>query len=273
MTSRKTWLAIALGVGLVAFAPSARADVWDQGGDTDNGSGTDNQLVHGTRQNHDLAALAGPTADQDWYRVNQDPFSSYEVVMDGTGGDLGSSASFDDLQLIASDNTTVLQNSVGIGNIYYPGYGYSKSLRFMNVTGSTVYNQKVRVANQSCGTGCGPEDVYSIRFYETTISVPRFNNAGGQVTVLIIQNPTNYTANGIVYFRSTAGAQVATTTFAIPPRGASVINTSTITGASGVSGTITIAHDARYGELAVKSVALEPSTGFSFDTPGLHRIH
>jgi len=38
-----------------------------------------------------------------------------------------------------------------------------------------------------------------------------------------------------------------------------------------VSGTITVAHDGGYGNLAIKSVALEPSTGFSFDTPGLYK--
>ena len=40
---------------------------------------------------------------------------------------------------------------------------------------------------------------------------------------------------------------------------------------AGVGGTITIAHDGGYGNLAVKAVALEPSTGFSFDTPGLYK--
>jgi hypothetical protein len=30
---------------------------------------------------------------------------------------------------------------------------------------------------------------------------------------------------------------------------------------------MSIAHDARYGDLTGKTVALEPATGFSFDTP------
>jgi len=55
----------------------------------------------------------------------------------------------------------------------------------------------------------------------------------------------------------------------IPARGQSVLNTSTII--SGASGSITIAHDAGYGGLAVKASALEPATGFSFDTVGTYK--
>ena len=40
-------------------------------------------------------------------------------------------------------------------------------------------------------------------------------------------------------------------------------------GVAGQGGTITVSHDGRYGDLAGKTVALEPSTGFSFDSPML----
>jgi hypothetical protein len=48
-------------------------------------------------------------------------------------------------------------------------------------------------------------------------------------------------------------------------------NTASVAGAAGQSGSITVTHDGGYGELAGKTVALEPSTGFSFDTPMLPR--
>jgi hypothetical protein len=48
-----------------------------------------------------------------------------------------------------------------------------------------------------------------------------------------------------------------------------VLNTSTI--AAGTSGSITIVHDSGYGDLSAKSVALEPATGFSFDTQGRYK--
>jgi hypothetical protein len=34
-----------------------------------------------------------------------------------------------------------------------------------------------------------------------------------------------------------------------------------------LSGSITVAYDGRYGDLAGKAVGLEPATGFAFDTP------
>jgi hypothetical protein len=40
-----------------------------------------------------------------------------------------------------------------------------------------------------------------------------------------------------------------------------------VAGVSGESGTLTISHDAGYGGLVGKAVALEPATGFAFDTP------
>jgi hypothetical protein len=45
-----------------------------------------------------------------------------------------------------------------------------------------------------------------------------------------------------------------------------VLNTATLGFAAGQSGSITVANTARYGDLAGKAVALEPATGFTFDT-------
>jgi len=141
--------------------------------------------------------------------------------------------------------------------------------------GGFIPDQFVRVANQSCGTGCDTQDQYRIRAWETTIAVPRYNNFGGQVTVLIIQNPGEVIISGNARLWTIAGGVTPVTTvpFTLQARQAAVINLATVNGgaADGTSGTITITHDGRYGGLAVKAVALEPSTGFSFDTPGLYK--
>jgi hypothetical protein len=50
-----------------------------------------------------------------------------------------------------------------------------------------------------------------------------------------------------------------------------IFNSATIPALLGVSGTVTVAHDGRHGDLAGKGVALEPATGFSFDSPMLPR--
>jgi hypothetical protein len=46
-----------------------------------------------------------------------------------------------------------------------------------------------------------------------------------------------------------------------------VSNTSAVPGVGGQSGSITVASDVAYGALAGKAVAVEPATGFTFDTP------
>ena len=127
-----------------------------------------------------------------------------------------------------------------------------------------MVNQHVRV-DGTCAGGCGSDDVYRVRAFETTYAIPRFNNSGTQVTVLILQNPTTYAISGHAWFWK--GALLGSQAFTLPARQTLVLNTATVAGVAGQSGAITISHDGRYGDLAGKTVALEPSTGFSFDSP------
>jgi len=223
------------------------------------------ELSHGFELLEDLDSATtlgeGGFVDTDSYKVSQKPFSSYEAVVDSTSGDIGPTLN---LELIASDGTTVLDTSDPVG------VGFTRSLRFMNNTAAPIDDQTVRVTSGQCTTDCGPDDVYFIRGYETTYSVPRFNNFGTQITVLLLQNPTNYTISGNIYFWDTAGNQVAAQGFTLAGKQLSVLNTAPITGPIG--GAVTIAHDGRYGDLSAKTVALEPATGFSFDSPALPRI-
>jgi hypothetical protein len=129
----------------------------------------------------------------------------------------------------------------------------------------------VRVQSGLCATSCGADDVYRVRAYDTTYSIPRFNNVGSQGTVLIIQNTRSAPVAGRVFFWSGAGGLLASQAFNLPSRGTFVLNTLTVAGLPGTSGTITVTSDAPYGTLVGKSVALEPSSGFSFDSPMLPR--
>jgi uncharacterized repeat protein (TIGR01451 family) len=221
--------------------------------------GAKGELAHGTDAVHDLAAQPGPLADLDVFLIGQKPYSSYEVVVDATSGDIGTGAG-PLVRRIGPDGTTVLQDSAAIGT------GSSRSLRWRNTTALDVDDQTIRVRSAGCGTDCGPDDVYRIRAYETTYSVPRFNNAGSQLTVLVLQNPASYPIAGDVYFRDTAGTMVAAQAFSLAAKQTLVLNTAAVPGAGGVGGAITIAHDGRYGDLSGKTVALEPATGFSFDS-------
>lgn len=254
----------ALMVSLVAaLAATAGADVWDTQNDNDNSIGTDNELVHGSNQVHDLGVLSGPTAaDQDWYLLSQKPFSSYEIVVDETSGDIGSGKG-PAVDRIGTDGSTVLQSSIPVEN----GLGFARTMRFQNLTANPVNDQYIRVVSGGCGTDCGPDDRYRIRAYETTGAMPRFSNVGAQGTVVLIQNPADYVVNGTLVFWNATGQVLYQHLFTVNPHALFVLSAPTIPALSGQSGSITVVHNARYGDLTGKAVALEPTTGFSFDTP------
>ena len=87
----------------------------------------------------------------------------------------------------------------------------------------------------------------------------------------MLQNPTPATVGGHAYFWSPTGALLATLPFSLAPQATLVSSTSGISGLAGKSGSVTVAHDGGYGALVGKAVSLEPSTGYSFDTPLLPR--
>jgi uncharacterized repeat protein (TIGR01451 family) len=223
----------------------------------------DGELTHGFDALFDLAALPGPTPDQDVFRISQKPHSSYEIVVDSTSGDIGSVTPplpFPlRLERVAADGQTVLQTSVQIG------LGYSRSLRW-TTQDTQVDDQFIRVQSGmgSCATNCGPDDVYRIRVYETSYSLPRFNNTT-QATFLFLQNPTDYDLECAIYFYSEFGGVLTVTSAQLSPKEALVMDTRDV--ADLISGSIIITQDGRYGDLVGKAVAIEADTGFSFDIP------
>jgi hypothetical protein len=229
--------------------------------DDDAPSLSSNELVHRATQMADLSPDPGPVADVDFYRMAQQPRASYEVVIDATSGDVSPLV----MERLGSDNSTVLQSSVAVGT------GASRSLRWENVVPGMVSGQHIRVRSGGCTTDCGPDDVYRIRTYETTYAISRFNNAGSQVTVLLLQNPTEYAITGHAYFWDGAGALLYTHPFTLAPKALMGLATSGVPALQGKGGTITVASDGRYGDLTGKAIALEPATGFSFDSPMVPR--
>lgn len=244
------WLRNGLTVLLLALSADARSDPWERA-PGDDGPDTRTELAHGSDELHDLKGKGG--SDQDWWRISQKPYTSYEVVVDSTTGAVTPIA----LDRIAPDGTTVVQsgNAVGAGGV--------RSLRWENAAATVVDGEFVRVKG-AC-TKCARDDVYRIRLYETTYAIPGFNNSGTQVTVLSIQNPTDYTVTGNARLWDATGMLVATSPFTLAPKARSVVQTQII--APATSGSITVANDARYGDLAGQIRTLEPATGFSFDAP------
>jgi uncharacterized repeat protein (TIGR01451 family) len=226
--------------------------------DTDNVTLDVSELIHGSVVFRDLRAVGSVPAEH-FYWLSQKPFASYEALVDGTSGDIGPTL---DLARMAGDATTVLQSSVGAS-----GIGFSRSLRFVNDSPVSQNGELIRVRSGSCTTACGPDDVYRIRLRETTGRIARFNNSATQITVVVLQNPSTDAIAGTIYFWTATGTLATTQPFTLAPRALAVVNSALVPGLAGASGSITIAHNGAYGTLTGKSVALEPATGFSFDSP------
>jgi hypothetical protein len=257
-------LAVCFGLTLALSSAPLSADVWDNDpANEDDSNATDNELFHGAEQIHDLASAG--VIDQDWYIVRSRPFSSYEALVFGMQGEVfGTQPPFD---RVDAGGAVLTAGAPPPG-----GAGSSISVRWANNTGTQATDWlRMTGGGASCGTTCTTNTQYTIRFWETTGSVARFNNASGQTTVLLLQNPATYTIAGTVRLWDTAGSPVGNQAFSIPAKGLFTLNTSTL--APGIGGSITITQDGRYGDLQGKSVALEPATGFSFDTPMVYRPH
>ena len=217
------------------------------------------ELSHGRQV---LDDLRGTDLYRDGYHLVQQRRSSYEAVVDAASGDV------DPLVLRRVDcDGTVLQESVATGT------GMSRALRWQHLHPVPSADESILVQSGGCTTNCGPDDVYRLRFYETTGSLARINNTGSQVTVVVLQNTTGAPIQGGLHFWTGAGATSAAAgpTFALPPRGSVTFNIAALPGLAGFTGTATVTHDGPYGALAGKAVALEPATGFSFDTLLLYR--
>jgi uncharacterized repeat protein (TIGR01451 family) len=216
------------------------------------------ELVHGTVLVANLESVGG-VPDEDLFRIRQRAHASYEVVVDATSGDIGVGQG-PALERLASDATTVLQSSVAAGA------GSSRSLRWINTTAAIVDGEYVRVRSQGCTTSCDVADTYRIRAYETTDAGPRFNNSATQVTVVLVQNTSGQPVAGRLAFWNAAGALLVEQPFTLSPRALFSLNTASVPALQGQTGTITVGHDGAYGALAGKAVAVEPATGFTFDT-------
>jgi len=247
-----------------ALAVPAVADEWDVGTGNDNDFNfTTNTLFHGAEQVHDLS---GPVADVDWYRIPSDQFASYQFVVDGLTGDLRLDDSPTKVQRIAPDGTTVVENATveDFGRVMWLSWlGAGPG----NLT-SNLFN--IRVRNAFCGVSCTGQDRYRVRFYDTTYTVPRFNNSGTQSTVVFVQNASDRSCSVTMHFFDAAAALLASTPAStVGARQLLVLNTASIVPSQ--SGSVRIVHTCGYGGLMGKAVSLEPATGFTFDTALVHR--
>jgi hypothetical protein len=261
-------VAITVLLALTAGSTLA-ADRWESGTfcEDDSATTTCNELVHGTLQvGHDLEGPSG-SPDRDYAVVQVRARHSYEarvrsntLIWDGP---------------TCASGCSRLDRVDAAGNVLTPGtfpgaaIGNGDSYR-----GTVVVRWQAAVTEKQYlrtigfpASGLAAADQYDLEFFDTTAFIPRFNNTASQVTVLLIQNTTAEPVTGDIRFQDAAGALVHTVPLVLAPHGLQVFNTLSAVALSGLSGTVSIAHNGGYGALAGKSVAIEPATGFTFDTP------
>jgi hypothetical protein len=217
------------------------------------------ELIHGSRITDRFTAGAAP---QIAYQIHQEPYASYEVVVDATSGDIGNPSSTP----LRLERVDLLANVLQSGTA--AGAGYTRSLRWRNTSSSPISDHLVRVASATCSTGCGPDDLYRIRAYDTTYAIARFNNVIGaqtQTTHVILQNPTGTSVNVVLHFWGETGTLLHSQPLTLVPRSVKVFDTTTVV--SGLKGSITVSNDAPYGRLSGKATTVEVPSGFAFDTP------
>lgn len=211
------------------------------------------ELIHGSAVRHSF-----DIASSRIYRLMQEPHSSYELRLDETSGDVQPV----ELHRIGAGGTLV---QVGEPD----GTGGSVTMRWENTT-SAMHDEAIRVASADCAVECGPDDTYRLRAWDTTLRAPRFNNTGSQRSVLVLQNRSASALRAHVAYWRADGVAMAIAIVDIGPHAAHVLDTAQQV--PDLSGSVTVSHNAGYGELAGKLVTLETGTGFSFDTPLLPRM-
>lgn len=267
----KAWtmtMALALATpGVATFVQAS--DPWEGGYHGDDDQNTGNTLGVGSVQQHDLGEEPPGNDDEDWAKVPTLARHSYEVRLNGADLPLA----WDDdcpncAQFERVDETgAVLTGDVGtviVGSGPSAIQSYDRSIRW--IASADAVEEFVRVKGSPVVT----EDagfVYTLRYYDTTYTVPRWNASGTQTTVFVVSSVVQAAITARITFFDGAGTVAHQVDVPLAPNVPVVLSTNAYPPLVGKSGYALVAHTGGYGALSGKAVALEPSTGFTFDTP------
>jgi hypothetical protein len=233
---------------------------------------------HGSLQAHDLEG----TADVDYVLVDGAPRRSYEASLATLRffPVLLTRRNSEDVELQAATPMTINSNRSATGSLQG---ALAHSSRLMNWIESGDVASRTRFLRvDSNDTPLTVTSQYTLGLRETTLYCPRYNNTGGQVTVLVVQNAgpqeTFENTNGCAWVADfydgahNAGGHALNGSFlgstssgtSLAYNGVAVVPAAAV--APGTSGSIQIAHTCGYGKVQAKAVSLEPATGFTFDT-------
>jgi hypothetical protein len=250
-------IAVLTGMALAMATAALATDRYESilgAGFSDDTVGTFLECIHGRLRTHDLQDVGG--ADVDWSFVQETENHSYEATVMNTALRFSSNPASGKATMNRCDAT---------GAILTPGTAlnvFDGAFAARWIATASTYNY-IRVTGFA---GLGADSGYEIQLRETTYSIPRWNNSGSQVTVILIANTKSAPVTGSIFFYGGGGALLATQPLSLPPNGMQTVVTGSIPALAGLSGSVQIAHVGGYGALSGKAVSLEPSTGFTFDT-------
>lgn len=238
-------------------------------------------LTHGTLQTHDLDG----TADVDYMAIDAVPGHSYEVRV-ATAGQFTANLSRrngSDGVLQAGDPLAYNTTRDAAGGLSGYSLHSSSVLNWIEPADPASRSRFIRV-DSGGATRSAANSQYTVQLRETTVYCPRYNNSATQVTVLMLQtgrpvegfaqaNACNWEARFYdgaynVFGHALNGSVAGSNSFGngLALNGMQVLNTAGLSGIAGTSGSIRIPHTCGFGGIQAKAVALEPATGFTFDT-------
>ncbi|MET0556058.1 MAG: hypothetical protein ABW221_23670, partial [Vicinamibacteria bacterium] len=191
-------LALGAALALAALAvagPVHAVDRWEGGFGGDDENTSLNTLSPGLVQEHDLDAAGGPE-DVDWAVVPTLQHHSYEARISGANlnfdwGVCPSCTQFERVNMsggVLTEDVATVNNGSGM-----PAEAYDRSVRWL-ASGSTI-QEFVRVKGSSSVTE-NATHAYTLRFWDTTYTVPRWNASGGQTTVFVVTSLVQGTVAG-----------------------------------------------------------------------------
>ncbi|MET0552405.1 MAG: hypothetical protein ABW221_05175 [Vicinamibacteria bacterium] len=235
--------------------------------------------IHGPRQSRDLEG----TGDVDYVVVDVAPRRSYEASVDTAGyftAELTRRGAGNVLQQTGSG--VAINSTRSATGILSSWSSHSSSVLNWIESGDHADRTRFLRIDANGAVHTAADSQYTLQLRETTLYCPRYNNTGGQATVLVVQRvgvqESGENTNGCVWtadFYDQAynvfghplnGSFTGSPSFSssLAQNGMFVVATPAV--APGSSGSIQIAHTCGYGRVQAKAVSLEPATGFTFDT-------
>ena len=238
----------------LAALPGRADDPWELDPEEDGQATRAHILAGQVQTGRDLQG--GATADQDWIWIV--PLARHSYLARASGGPMWSANTFVAAKLErVGTGLAVLTAGTDEEMAGFRGH----SVRW--IAGPTSDHEYLRVTGPPGAQGAAP---YTLEFHDTTYAIPRWNNAASQATIFLIQNNKPAPVTGSIFFYGASGNLVHTQALSVPANGLLVLPTGSIPQLAGQNGSAHVAHTGGRGALSGKAVALEPGTGFTFDT-------